>query len=226
MKCARQRHSRREVVGHLVVSQEEDWQEEEDLAGLKTTSDLVHPLVIVGHPFRPLLDRNVGRADGVPGEAALEAGRVEYLEPIPLHGHAEHLEELAQNGTGGRAQGILLLHQEQDDGADGEDGGREQEGQPEANVQLDVDHGNLAGQGAEVDGHVVVQEDAGVGDGGIDNNSLASLQRVDIHATVVVLLGQQRSHVGFEEAGTDAENEHTNDEGAESVVWVSDDGRS
>lgn len=222
---ALQRHLRGEVVGHLVVGEEEDWQEEEDLASLQATSDLVNPLVIVGHPGRSALDWNIRRAHGIPGEASLETGRVEDLGPISLHSQAEHLEELAQNGTRGRAQGVLLLHEEQNDGADGEDDGGKQERQPEADVQLDVDHGNLPRQGTEVDGHVVVQEDTGVCDGGIDDNFLAFLGGLDIHATVVVLLGQQRCYVGLEETGADAENEHTNDEGAEGVVWVGDDGR-
>lgn len=180
---------RGEVVGHLVVGQEEDRQEEEDLAGLQATSDLVNPLVIVGHPARSPLDRDVRRADGIPGEAALELGRVEDLAPVPLHGQAEHLEELAQDGARGGAQGVLLLHDEEDDRADGEDDGGEQERQPEADVQLDVDHGDLTGQRAEVDGHVVVQKDTGVCDGGVDDNSLALLGGLDIHAAVVVLLG-------------------------------------
>ena len=198
-----------QVAGHLVVGEEEDGQEEEDLAGLETTADLIDPLVVVGEPGGALADGHVG------GLAELKVG---LEEGALLLGEAEHLHELFEDGAGRGAEPVVLLLGPEDDGGDEEEGRGDEEGLPEALKVLDVDHANLARHGADVDAKVKVEEDAGVGHGRVDNDALARLEHLDAHAVILVLLGEERGDVGLEESGTDAECDETNDEGSEAGI--------
>lgn len=205
-----------QVSGHLVVGEEEDGEEEEDLAGHETTADFVDPGVIVGHPLGAVGDGDVGGLCELPVE--LEATALLADEP-------EHLEELAEDGaSGGRQLVVLLVDEENNGGREEEDGGDE-EGQPEADVLLNVDHGDLTGEGAEVDTEVKVQEDTGVGHGRVDNDAHA-IPDLDAHAGVLVLFSEQGRDVGLEETGADAEGDEADDEGAKGGVGLDDDSGS
>ena len=202
-----------QVGGHLVVGEEEDGQEEEDLAGHQTTLDLVNPGVIVGHPDGALGD---GDARGL-GELPVGLDKLGALDDVE-----PHLEELLEQGAGGRGELVLLLLGPEDEGGDEEQNGGDQESLPETVQVLDVDHADLARESTNVDAHVEVQEDTGVGDGRVDDDTLA-LANLDAHAGVLVLLSQQRRDVGLEETGTDAESEETDDEGGETGISLDDD---
>lgn len=203
-----------QVAGHLVVGQEEDGQEEEDLAGHQTTADLINPGVIVGEPRRALGNGNVGGLGGVP--VNLEAGGT-------LAGEEEHLQELGQNGASGRRQLVVLLLRPQDNGGKHEHAGGDDESLPETLKLLNVDHTDLTGHGTNVDTEVEVEEDTGVGDGRVDDDTLA-LADLNAHAGILVLLSQQGRDVGLEETSTNAETQETDDEGSERRVRLDDDG--
>ena len=203
----------RKVTGHLVVGQEEDGQEEEDLAGHQTTANLVDPGVVVGHPRRTLSDGNVRGLGGLP---------VGLPEAALLLGEAEHAEELGEDGASGGRQLVLLLLRPEDEGGDEEETGGDEESLPETVEVLNPDHTDLSREGADVDAQVEVQEDTGVGDGGVDDDTLA-LAHLDTHAGVLVLLSKQGRDVGLEETSADAKSDETDDEGSEASVTLDDD---
>lgn len=207
-----------QVTGHLVVGEEEDGQEEEDLAGHETSADFINPGVIVGHPSRALSGRNVGGL----GEVPVELEGLALLLDIHKHAH-----ELGQDGAGGRRQLVVLLVDGQDDGSSQEQDGGDEEGQPEGVVLLNVDHADLSSDGTKVDGKVEVEEDSGVGHGGVDNDAL-TIAHLDAHLGVLILLSKQGGDVGLEESSTDAESEETDDEGGEGGISLDNDsgGRS
>lgn len=172
---------RSQVSGHLVIGQVEQRQEEEDLAGHKSTTDFINPGIVIGHPNRAVGHGNIRGPDDVPGKAA-------PAQPLALHGIDEHPHELRQDGACGRGEPVGLATEEQDHRRNAEQNGGEQEREPEADELLDVDHGDLPTNGPNVDGEVEVQEDASVGDRGVNNNTLAALQLDDTHPGVPVLL--------------------------------------
>lgn len=110
----------------------------------------------------------------------------------------------------------------QDDGGEEEHAGRDEESNPEADVLLDVDHGNLTGKRSDVDGKVEVEEDTGVGDSRVDDDLLARGKGLDAHASIFVLIGKQGRDVGLEETSTNAKADETNDEGSKSAVLLHD----
>lgn len=204
-----------EVTGHLIVGEEEDREEEEDLAGHETTLNLVDPGVIVGHPERALVNRDVGGLGQIP---------VESEGLALLLGEDKHAEELGQDGAGWRGKLVVLLVEEENNGGDEEEDGGDEEGQPEGVVLFNVDHGNLTTDGTDIDAEVEVEEDAGVCDGGVDDDTLAVLD-LDSHLGVLILLGDEGRDVCLEETGAGAENDETDDEGGKGTVGLDDDTR-
>lgn len=201
-----------QVTGHLVVGQVEDGEVEEDLAGHETTADFVNPGVIVGHPRRALVNGDLRRLGVVPVEAE---------ESAALADVEEHAQELGQDGSGSRLELVALLVEGQDDGGDQEEDGGDEESEPERVVLLNVDHGNLTEDGSNVDGEVEVEEDSGVGDGGIDNDSLA-IALLNSHLGVLILISQEGRYVGLEETSSDTEDDETDDEDTERSILADD----
>lgn len=89
-------------------------------------------------------------------------------------------------------------------------------------ILLNVDHGDLTADGANVDSEVEVEEDTSVGHCGIDNDALA-IADLDAHLCVLILVGEERRDVGLEETGADTENQEADDEGTESGILADDD---
>jgi hypothetical protein len=202
-----------EVTGHLVISQMENRQVKEDLAGHQTTTDLIDPGIVVGHPSRALINRNLRGLGMLPVEAEERAALTDV---------EEHAQELGEDGTSGWLELVLLLVEGEDDGGDEEEDGGDEEGEPEGVILLNVDHGDLTADGTDVDGEVEVEEDTSVGHGRIDNDTLA-VADLDAHLCVLVLISKERRDVGLEEASPDAENNETDDEGTKSGILADDD---
>ena len=204
---------RGEVTGHLVVGKMENGEEDEDLAGKEATSDFVDPSVIVSHPRRAFRRRDLGGASSVP---------VQLLEPTRLPDDVdEHAQELGQDGSGGGSEPVLLLLRPKHKGGGEEEDCGEQESQPEADVLFNPHHGNLADGRTDIDGEVEVEEDTGVGNGRINNDTL-SLADLDAKPGIGVLLSKHGRDVGLEEASTNAKGKKTDDEGAESRMRLRD----
>jgi hypothetical protein len=89
-------------------------------------------------------------------------------------------------------------------------------------VLLNVDHGNLTADRSDVDGEIEVEEDSGVGDSGVDNDSLA-IALLDSHLGVLILISQEWRYVGLEETSSDTEDNETDDEDTERSILADDD---
>lgn len=111
-----------EVTSHLVVGQMEDGQVKEDLAGHQTTTDLIDPGIIISHPSRALINRNLRGLGMLPVEAEERAALADV---------EEHAQELGQDGASGRLELVLLLVESEDDGSNEEEDGGDEEGEPE-----------------------------------------------------------------------------------------------
>lgn len=96
----------------------EERQEEEDLASTETTLDLFYPCVVICHPSRALLDRDVRWFRDIPIELSL---------PV-LPSEAKHVEELRQDRASRRTQNVVLAVQEKNDRSCHEKYGRKQKG--------------------------------------------------------------------------------------------------
>jgi hypothetical protein len=191
----------------------EDGEVEEDLAGHETTADFVNPGVIVGHPSRALVNGDLRRLGMVPVEAE---------EGAALADVEEHAQELGQDGSGSRLELVVLLVDGQDDGGNQEEDGGDEESEPERVVLLNVNHGNLTADGSDVDSEVEVEEDSGVCDSGVDNDSLA-IAHLNSHLGVLILISQKGRYVGLEETSSDTEDNETDDEGTERRILADDD---
>lgn len=80
----------------------------------------------------------------------------------------------------------------------------------------------MAGQGADVDEQVVSHVDSRDGDSGVDDDSFTTCFGPDVgfRMAVLVLLGDERGDTGFEEANSAAEEDETDDEGAQCTIGV------
>lgn len=113
-------------------------------------------------------------------------------------------------------------HQER---TEDEEDRRQEVREPEADVLLRVDHGDLACQGTDVDEEVVPHVDAGDGDARVDDNPFTTGlgPEESLRMAVLVLFGDKRRDAGLEEANTAAEQDQADDEGSQGTVRVGDD---
>lgn len=81
-----------------------------------------------------------------------------------------------------------------------------EEGSPEAAILLHEGSGNQ-GQRAQVDAPIEDHVDALVGDGGVNDDSLAVLLRSNGHGAALVLVGNQGGNVGLDTTGTRADDD-------------------
>lgn len=219
---------RDQVAVHLVVGQPVQGDPGEARAGTETTSNLVNPGVVESHPGG-LVAAKVAGLDVLPEVVGLEvlAGLSGVKRPLALLSKPPQLESADEDGASGRAEVVLVLAEPEHNGAEAEQDGGQEPGQPEADVLLDVHHGDLTSQGANVDEHVEVQEDAGDGDSGIANDALASLLvDNDTKLGSPVLLSDQGRDVRLESASAETKSDDTQDEGGNSLASVEHDWQS
>lgn len=167
---------RRQVAVHLVVGEPVERDPGEAGAGAEATSHLVDPGVVEGHPAGLVVAELAG-LDVLPEAVRLEIlARLHRINgPLALLGVSPQLPSLDQDGTSRRAQVVLVAAEPEDERAAGEEDGGQQPRQPETHILLNVNHADLASEGANIDEHVKVQEDAGEGDVGIRDDALAGL---------------------------------------------------
>ena len=118
--------------------------------------------------------------------------------PTALHGQTPDLDGFAINGSGWRREDVDLLAEEQDDGCQAEHDRGAEVGQPEPDIFLGIDHGNLAAESADVDHEVEVVIDAGDSCGGIDDDTLALFGDSDERSGFLVLFRDESGDVGPE----------------------------
>lgn len=111
-----------EVTSHLVVGQMEDGQVKEDLAGHQATTDLIDPGIIISHPSRALVNRDLRGLGMLPVEAEERAALADV---------EEHAQELGEDGASGGLELVLLLVEGENDGSNEEEDSGDEEGEPE-----------------------------------------------------------------------------------------------
>lgn len=206
----------------MVVGEPVQWQPEEDLASIQSTSDLVDPVVVeVGHPSRSIASKRT-RLDAVPEVWALEvAVSLHWVwRPAALAGEGEEFCGVAQDRACWRRGDVKLLAGNQDERCSEEHESGQRVTQPESNVLLCVDHSNTANQRSSVDHHVEVEKNSAVGHLRVDDDALAGLQRGDLWASLLDLLGEQWRDVGFETTSSDSHDDQTDSEASDGGIWV------
>ena len=153
--CTAQLHRgslRSQVVRHLAIRQPVNWVPHEDLTGRDTTTDLIDPSIVKGHPLW-LVGAEAGRLSLVPEIWSLgvfvEADWVDRR--LSLESQAEELDGLSENGSSWRAQVKSLFGNSKNWDAGGEDDGWQHEREPETHVLLGENHGDGTAKGADVD---------------------------------------------------------------------------
>jgi len=213
--------------GHtLVVAQPKEGIPHKDGARVEAAADLVDPGVVKVHPLGPGGGIKRGRLDAVPKGAVVQLlVRLDGVDgPAALVGEQEQLGGAAEDGALGRHALVAAAAPEHDERAEAEEDGRQGVRQPEADVVLAVDHGQLASQSADVDEQVEVVVDTGRGGSRVDDDALAGGQRPDDHPLEIELLDDQGVDIGLEATGTDAHEDDADAERAEGAVGVLDDG--
>lgn len=149
-------------------------------AGTQTTRHLIDPSVIKLHPGG-LAGTKMARLDIFPKALIFEvfASLDRVDRPFAPGSEAEQLHGTDQNGASRRAQVVFALAEPKNNGTEAKHDRGQKPCAPESNVLLNIDHAELTCQGANVDEHVKVQEDARDGDVGIGNDALARLRVFD-----------------------------------------------
>lgn len=149
--------------------------------------------------------------------------------PVTLHCQAPQLESLGVDRTTGRGEVVLVAANVKHGWAKTEHGSGKQEGQPESNVSLCVNHGDLTGQGSNVDHQVEVQVDTSHCRRWVHNHALPTGERRDIGLRLAVLFRDQRRNVGLETTCTHTHDDQTDSESSDRSIRTGDnlgDGRN
>ena len=118
---------------------------------------------------------------------------------------------------------VIILATVQNCRAEGEDEGREQEGEPEPDVALGVGHANLADKRTDIDEEVEPIVNPSRGDRRVDNHALAFLGRYYSHLFVWELLGNERRNVGLETTSSKTHDDQPDQECGERALAIRDD---
>ena len=144
-------------------------------ASLDTTANLVNPEVVESHPLRLVLDAR--RLDVVPEGGMLQilvtnelqlvmcsqksgcrsaVRRHRVRRNLALAGELDKAQRLLQDRFSRLAKIVLLVENNKNQRAERKHDGGQREGQPEADVSLSIDHGDLADDGTNVDEQVEI----------------------------------------------------------------------
>lgn len=104
-----------------------------------------------------------------------------------------------------------------------EDESWQQEGQPETDVLLSVDHTNLANQSTDVDEEVEVMVDSALSDGRINNHLLARWHLLDDNGSQRNLLNDKRRDIWLKTTSAETHDDKTEHENTKASALVLDD---
>lgn len=181
-----------EVVAEVAVNDPVDRVEAEDLAGNEGTLDFLNKVIIPSQ-----------------SDAVTHGGLVRWFCGIHfavLNHHSDNAEAVRDDASLGRAHNVDLLSKNEGERADQEHAEAEQEGSPKVDIAFHV-RGGQQRQTAKVDAEVEDHIDALDGNGGIDNDALASLfVGLHNHLTTPVLIGNKGCHVRFDTTGSETDD--------------------
>lgn len=197
-----------EVAGELAIHNPVDRINAEDLTSNKSSLELIDELVVPLHDLGVSMLCLEGRLGGI---------HVAVLDHDP---HA--LESIADNATLGRTDDVELLAEDQDSQTGAEHAEAEKIGGPEADIPLHVGSGQER-QTAEVDAKVEDHVDALDGDGRIQDDALSRRKSGKGHLTALVLICNQRSDVGLDTTGTQANDDDGGNEATQTSSMLQGD---
>lgn len=174
---------RSQVVVELVVGNPVKWIPAKDGAGGETPSDFIYPLIIKRHPVRSLSCWDVaGFGSGPKGAIVHVLPRSNRVHrPSALLSEEPDLHGLAENAALGWCENVNFAAKEHDGRTDAKHEGGEEIREPEADIFLRVDHGELTHKSPDVDEQVEPHVDTGGSHGGINNDPLSLLICDDFH---------------------------------------------
>ena len=160
-----------------------------------------------------------------------EAGDLNVLvEPdrvpreLGTRAQCDDTESLKQDRSTRRGDNILVLGNQEDDGDEEKDAGRDKEGLP-VTVVASKERRRDGTDGAPVDRGVEPVVDTLVGDRRRDDDNLAALERL-LAQLAGVLLADERANVRLDGATSNTHNHDGESEEAECAVWIGDGVRS
>ena len=122
--------------------------------------------------------------------------------PAALLRQEEGLEGRAKDRATGLTASIALATPDHDNRAEQQHAGRQCVRQPESNISLGPDHTDLSSQGTGVDGEVEPVVDALCGDGWVNDDAFARLERLNVDMLFTELLDDERVDVRLETTST------------------------
>ena len=170
--------------------------EDKDLAGSEGTLELVDEVIVPGDNL---------------GLSVLSApGRLGSIHVALLDHHAKGLEGVGDDGSLGRTVDISLAAPDEDENSDVEHAEAHQVGSPESLVLLH-EGGSHQRQSTDVDAPIEDHVDTLVGDGGINDDTLSILFRLDGHSASLILVGNQGGNVGLDTTGSKTDDDNGDD---------------
>lgn len=215
-----------QVRVHLTVCKPKDRNPEEDRAGAETTSNFINPGVIEVVPFWRGATQN-GRLDSGPHATIVPV--LVCLDRVDAKSTSKclekKLESWAHDVTARGTEDVELLAEDEDRNGDDEHDGGDEVGEPETDVTLSVDHGDLTDKSTNVDEEVKPVVDTGDSDGGINNNTLGAAS-LDAHLLLRNLLRNERGDIGLESSSSETHDNESENENTKGSVRVGQNGRS
>lgn len=215
---------RRQVVVQLVVREPVQGVPKEHLASLPTTANFIDPGIIKDHPLGPILRRNARGLQVVPKGAVMQALVKRHWVPVESGSSSAHEKPNGQAENATLRGGVLIpvaAGIQNWKGKAEEDSG-DQVRQVKSHISLRVRHGELSDQSANVDEQVEPVVNPGSGDGRVDEDAFARLQRFDVHSPRNLFSDEWRN-VGLKATRSDSHNNETNAEAGKRVVRVLED---
>ena len=196
------RRLRDKVARELAVAHPEDRVQHEHLAGLESALQLVDEVVVPHHGALAVLGapRRLGGVGAAAGNH-----------------HANGLEGVGNDLALRRAHNVRAAAGHEDGDTHVEHDEAHEERGPEALVLLHERRGQQR-EGADVDAPIKDHVDALVRDGGVDNDALAALLRLDGHGAALVLVGNEGGNVGLDAARAEANDDDGHNVAAETSL--------
>lgn len=170
--------------------------EDKDLAGSEGTLELIDKVIVPGD--------NLGLS------VLSSPGRLGSIHvALPDH-HAKGLEGVGDDGSLRRTVDVGLAAPDKDENSDVEHAETHQVGGPETLVLLH-EGGSHQRQSTDVDAPIEDHVDTLVGDGGINDDTLSILFRLDGHSASLILVGNQGSNVRLDTTSSETDDDNGDD---------------
>jgi hypothetical protein len=187
-----------QIVEHLIVTDPVDWEKHENAAGDQRTTDFIDEEIV---PVRLVFMSNVSL------ERRFRRIKIALIaQPNP-----KNLECVQNDRSTRRTSNVLFATRDKNENSEEKHTERKEICGPKADVSFKLS-GCQAGESANVDGPVEPCVHALDGDGGVDDDAFARFEDFDVATRVCVLFDDQGGDVGFDASGTDADDDHGDDE--------------